>query len=352
MDYYTKRIRNMQKNMKCSYAVLLSEEYDPNVFYLSGFKGYGIFIVPKNGSPYLFASVLDIGNVKNKKINLIGIGKNLKNDIRKKIHLKKTIGLDNSNLSLDSYTRIRNLFKPSKIVDISEQLKKQREIKDKYEIKQIRRACFEASYIFSKFIKKIRSFTYEYEIKNYLESEAKRRGYDLAFDTIVASGKNASNPHYSWCKDRLRKGFLVIDFGIKVNGYCSDMTRTLFLGNPSKKEKEIYDGVLYVQKNSINNIKSSPIDKVDEYARKELGKDFIHSLGHGIGLEIHEAPGINAKTKSRLSDKVCFTIEPGLYQKDKFGIRIEDTLAKENNKIKILTDFTKKLLVVNDKVYK
>ena len=96
--------------------------------------------------------------------------------------------------------------------------------------------------------------------------------------------------------------------------------------------------------------KNISINKVDEYARKELGKHYIHSLGHGIGLDIHEYPRISFKNKEKLGNNICFTVEPGIY--NKFGIRIEDSLVKLKNKIKILTPFTKNLIAINNKVYK
>lgn len=226
-------------------------------------------------------------------------------------------------------------------------------IKNNYEISQIKKACLISCRILSKCIKLIPNFKYEYEIKNYLESEAKKLRYKLAFTPIVASSKNAAKPHYDLCRSKLKRGFLVIDFGIKVNGYCSDMTRTLFLGKPTKNQIKIYNKVLNVQKKCIEMFrKNKKINIVGGFAKKELGKEFIHSLGHGIGLKIHESPKISFKTKKYLQNNVCFTIEPGIYRKGKFGIRIEDSLVKKNNKIKVLTPLTKKLIIINKKVYK
>ena len=337
--------------MKCSYSILFSYDYNSNVFYFSGFKGTGILIIPKKGRAAVFASNLDFGNIKNKGITRKVFDKNIKNELRRIIKKGSVVGFDFSTLSINSFKYLKKIARPRKAIDVSKSLIQQRAIKDNYEIKQIRKACLESCEILNKCLKHIHHFRYEYGIKNYIESEIKRRGHDLAFDTIVASGKNGANPHYSSCKDRLRRGFLVIDFGAKINGYCADMTRTLFLGKPTQKEKEIYNKVLTVQKNCINMLKKNvSINKVDEYARKELGKHYIHSLGHGIGLDIHEYPRISVNNKEKLSNKICFTIEPGIY--NKFGIRIEDSLIKSNNKIKVLTPFTKNMIAINNKVYK
>ena len=359
MDYfniilmvYDSRIKRLQKSMKSNFVIIASEDYNSNMFYFTGFKGYGVLIIPKKGKSSILATKLDSGNIKNKKLKLIVIEKKIADILKKTVPKNKTIGFDLENLNTATYLRLKKTLNPRKVFDVSESLRKLREIKDNYEISQIKKASLEACDIMHKCLKQLHNFKYEYGIKHYLESEVKRRGYDLAFDTIVASGKNASNPHYSSCKDKLRRGFLVIDFGIKVNGYCTDMTRTLFLGKPSEEEKELYSKVLTVQKNCIKMITKKLINVVDEYARKELGKEFIHSLGHGIGLDIHETPRISYKNKSKLQSKVCFTIEPAVYKNNKYGIRIEDSLVKINNKVKILTPLTKELIIINNKVYK
>jgi Xaa-Pro aminopeptidase len=174
----------------------------------------------------------------------------------------------------------------------------------------------------------------------------------MSFDTIVASGKNASNPHYSACNQKLSRGFLVIDCGVKVNGYCSDITRTVFLGSPTEKEKENYRKVLDVQLKCIELIKSKSPKEAELFAKKELGDYFVHSLGHGIGLDIHELPGITKNNGKNLANGVCFTIEPGMYKKGKYGIRIEDDLIKENGNVSVITGLTKALISFNTKVYK
>jgi len=226
-------------------------------------------------------------------------------------------------------------------------------IKNDYEIKQIRKASEESSKILKNCIKKLSRFTYEKDVKRCLEHEAKKKGYKLAYKTIVASGKNGAYPHYHPCKDKLKRGFLVIDFGVKVNGYCSDITRTLFLGKPTRKERNLYNKVLSVQKRSISMFnKNKSIDTVGKYARRKLGKEFIHALGHGIGRRIHEHPKISFKNKNKIKNRTCFTIEPGVYREGRYGIRIEDTIVKLNNKLKILTPIKKELIVINNKIYK
>ncbi|MBN2421258.1 aminopeptidase P family protein [Candidatus Woesearchaeota archaeon] len=351
---YEKRIKTFQKSMKCNYAVLVSRDYDSNVYYFTGFKGgnFGFLVIPKKGKASFISSSIDIGNAQNKSIKKIIIKKSTREELRKIIKKNKIIGVDFSALALAYYAGLKKSIKPKKVVDVSQILLEQRAVKDKYELVQIKNAAKNISEILDMAIKNIPTFNYEREIKNFIDVEARKRGLPMSFDTIVASGKNASNPHYSRCSDRLRRGFLVIDCGVKFNGYCSDITRTVFLGNPTRQEIQIYNKVLNIQKKCIGMLSSKTPKQVNEFAKRELGKDFLHSLGHGIGLDIHELPNITLKNNSKLKNSTCFTVEPGVYKKGKYGIRLEDDLLKQDWGLKILTSVKNSLTIINKKVYK
>ena len=174
-------------------------------------------------------------------------------------------------------------------------------------------------------------------------------GLELSFNPIVASGKNASMPHYAPAAKKIMKGFCVIDFGVKYKGYCSDITRTVYVGKPSKKEKEIFNMLLTIQKNAINKIKSSKkCSELYDFVNNSLGKyksNFTHGLGHGVGVEIHELPNLTLNSKDRIKNNMVFTIEPGIYFPKRFGIRIEDTVLFKNKPI-VLTKTSKDLLIV------
>jgi Xaa-Pro aminopeptidase len=325
------------------------------VFYLTGFIGgsIGVLVIFKNRNPLFFSTKLDIGNVANKKLKTIVFEKSVVDTLKKHISIKKIIGLDFASLSLGYYQVIKKALKPKKLIDVSAQLIEQRATKDAYELKQITRAAREICSLVGNAIKNIAKFSYEHEVKNYIETEARKKGLPMSFNTIVASGKNASNPHYIACSDRLRRGFLVIDCGVKVNGYCSDITRTIFLGTPTKEEVALYMKVLNVQERCIQMMKEhKSVRAADEFAQKELGKAFVHALGHGIGLDVHESPRVSTYNKDVIQNNACFTIEPGIYYLGKRGIRIEDDLVKVNNKVKVITPLTKKLITINNKIYK
>jgi len=213
--------------------------------------------------------------------------------------------------------------------------------KIKEEIKRTTKACKITSDVFKKTLKNFKNFRTEADVRAFIDNEIKKQGAELAFKTIVASGKNASQPHHETSDERLRKGFCVMDFGAKYKGYCADMTRTIYLGKPSKKEIKLYNTLLKIQKDSIKiakvGKKCSDIDKYSRDAMKDLAKYFIHSLGHGTGLDIHEAPSLGPRSKDKLQNGMIITIEPGVYFTNKLGIRIEDTLLIKKKAVSLTT---------------
>jgi Xaa-Pro aminopeptidase len=348
LSIYEERLLKLRKNTTCDCVILVSKDFNPNLFYFTGFTGNGMLIVFKNKKTIFLTTKLDICNLDNKNVKVILLEKNLKEVLRKIIKTKLNIGFDYSTLTIKSFLNIKKATHPKKTIDVSNILLKLREIKDTYEQGIIKKACEEASDILESSIKKIPDFTYEYELKNFLELEVKKRGHDISFETIVASGKNSANPHYSSCENKIKKGFLVIDFGVKIGRYHSDMTRTIYIGKPNFEEIKEYKKVLSVQEKCIElSKKSKTCEEIYKYAKEKLGEVFIHGLGHGVGLEIHELPNLTLGTKESIKDHCCFTIEPGIYYPDKFGIRIEDTVSKNGKNVEILTHLTKKLICVD-----
>ncbi|MFT4311159.1 MAG: M24 family metallopeptidase [Candidatus Woesearchaeota archaeon] len=222
--------------------------------------------------------------------------------------------------------------------------------KTREEINKIKLACEFTDKCFLKIVEglKKRKYVKEKDVEREIRVFAAKNDLEIAFDPIVASQKNAATPHHN-NTGILRKGFLIVDFGFKYQGYSSDMTRTLYLGEPTKEEKELYEKVLRSQLDAINQCKEGILLKeIDENVRKSLGKYsnyFIHSLGHGIGVKVHEEPFFKEKEKIQIRD--VFTIEPGIYIKNELGIRIEDTIFIEEKETKILTKTSKKLVVIN-----
>lgn len=184
----------------------------------------------------------------------------------------------------------------------------------------------------------------EYELAEHIDSIIKKRGLRRSFRTIVASGPNAAKPHAMVTKRRIKKGdTVVVDFGVIYNGYHSDMTRTVIIGKSSKEMKRFYRVVENAQKLAIKKLRpglriSELVESVHNYIRKRgYGRYILHSLGHGIGKRIHEPPKLSEKNREVLQDNMVITIEPGLYVKGRYGVRIEDMVLILNGKISILT---------------
>jgi Xaa-Pro aminopeptidase len=182
-----------------------------------------------------------------------------------------------------------------------------------------------------------------------LEYRARLWGAEaMSFPTIVASGERSAFPHGTASEAKLpRRGFVTLDFGVILNGYCSDMTRTVHLGRATEREREAYDAVLAAQESAVAAVAAGmKAGDVDEAARSvlreaKLADYFTHSTGHGVGLEIHESPRIAMAQQTLLTKGMVITIEPGIYIPGSFGLRIEDTVVVQRRGCRVLTPATK-----------
>lgn len=324
------------------------------MFYFSDYKGLGTLFVPRNKTPFLIVPEMEVQRAKKSMIKKIYSMEKKKffesiYKIVKKNKLKtKNIAIDKNNFTINSYKHFKRQFKKIRTKDIALDCSKLREIKIEKEIQLIKKSCNYAGKIVQKTINNFKKFKTESQAAAFLEYEAKKLGLELSFPPIVASGSNASMPHHE-PSGKIKKGFCVIDFGVKYKGYCSDITRTIYIGKPNKSEKEIYNILFNIQKNTINQIKNNKkCSELYDFVNKSLGKYqkyFTHGLGHGVGVEIHELPNLTLNSKDRIKDNMVFTIEPGIYFPRKFGIRIEDTLLFRGKPI-ALTKTSKDLLIV------
>jgi len=269
-------------------------------------------------------------------------------DILKKNKIKrKRIGVNKEGFTLLLKDVFKKVLKKSKFVDLRKELYELREQKTKKEIETIKNGCRISDSILRKCFLNFKKFKTEAEVKAFLEYETKKKGCEMAFPTIVASGRNSSKAHHDTEDTKLKKGFCVIDFGIRYKNYCTDTTRTVYIGKPSKKEIMVYDMLLDVQKNAIESVKlGMKCSKLYDYVKKDLGKYakyFIHGLGHGFGIKVHEFPDLTEKSKHKIKENMIFTVEPAVYLKN-FGIRIEDDVLVTKNNVEILTKVSKHLL--------
>jgi Xaa-Pro aminopeptidase len=332
-----------------------SAKYNPNMFYLSGYNSLGLLIIPKKQSPFLVAPAMEFETAKKSDIKKVYCMKKKRffesvYEVIKKNNIRcKKIGIDYNNFSLNSFKYLKKQFKGMKKKDIFLDCLKLRQIKTGKEILSVKKSCDYASKVLQKALSSFKDFKTESEVAAFLGYETKKLGLEMSFNPVVASGSNGSMPHHEAKDTKLKNGFCVIDFGVKYKGYCSDITRTIYLGKPSKGEIEAYDGLLKTQEDIVNNIKiNDKCSDIYDSCVKSMGKNakyFIHGLGHGIGVEIHELPNITMSSKDRIMEGMAFTIEPGIYFPGSFGIRIEDSILMMKKPI-ILTKVPKDLLVI------
>jgi len=320
---------------------------DINLTYFTGQKiSYGYFAITSTNA-VLFHTQLDtLPILKNisKKLLIKGWEKSLP------MKRPKVVGINKEVLTLASFERLKKLFPSAKFKDISGCLKELRAAKMPQELEYIRKACEISTRAFEMTLAELKRKTLktEQDVALFLEKKMREQGGEIGFPTIIAMGKNAATPHHVTSLAPLHKGFLLFDFGASYNHYCADMSRTVYLGSPSVSEREIYTLLQQSQQAPIKGVaEGKALLDLDKIARKILGKQatrFIHSLGHGIGLEVHEAPSFVKEAK--VQQNVPFTIEPGVYFPGKFGIRIEDTLYWDGKRVQVLTQFTKDLIVL------
>jgi Xaa-Pro aminopeptidase len=230
-----------------------------------------------------------------------------------------------------------------------------RMIKDEEEIKFIKKACEITDLGFNYILNFIKEGVRECEISLELEYFLKKNFniQKLAFPVIVAGGSNSAIPHYPTGDYKIRYGdCILIDFGVIFSNYCSDLTRTVFLGKIDSEKKKIYYLVKDSQKIAIEKIREGErcknVEKVvrEYFKEKGFNKYFIHNLGHGLGRQVHEFPSISSKDKTILNSGMVFTIEPGLYFPGKYGIRIEDVVLINKKEVELITKSEKNILVI------
>lgn len=225
-----------------------------------------------------------------------------------------------------------------------------RGVKTKEEIGKIKKACTITDTIFSRLISRFTEFETEKDIADFLQAQFRNYRVKPSFKPIVAAGHNAAHPHHVPTTAVL-SGFVVIDFGVVYQGYCSDMTRTVYVGRPSRDERALYKKVLDAfEEARFSVLPGASCKGIDRVARMTLGpslaKEFIHSLGHGVGKRIHEFPKISPRSNFYIREGMVITIEPGVYRKKSYGIRIEDTCVVVEKGCLSLSKSPKDLIVL------
>jgi Xaa-Pro aminopeptidase len=267
----------------------------------------------------------------------------------------KRIGFEAARMLYDVYQRIKeSLPLGASLKPIGPVIEKLRMIKSPEEVARIRGSVLTNSQAFAKTVPSIRPGVSESSIAAEVEYQMRRFGAERsAFETIVAFGARSALPHAQPTAGRLSNNELVlIDMGSCQDGYMSDMTRVLFLGRPNSRVRKMYRAVAEAQLAALDAVRAGvTAGQVDRQARKileseGLGKEFVHSTGHGLGLEIHEPPRLGKRDKTRLEAGMAITIEPGAYIRGFGGIRIEDTVLVTQTGCEILTPTSKELMLL------
>jgi Xaa-Pro aminopeptidase len=268
------------------------------------------------------------------------------------------VAVEAENITLATQSRIKSELNSAtqskyRLVETTSLVEQFRIKKDSREVQQIRQAVQLASGIFHSIFQAIREGTTEAEVSAELERLARRAGAEkMSFETIVASGPHSAMPHARPVRQRIGPGFVIFDYGVILGGYCSDMTRTVHVGRAEDQARRVYQAVLEAQLAGIAAVRPGvEAQEVDLAARKvlrkyKLDKYFTHSLGHGVGIEIHEAPRLAKGQTQKLEAGMVVTIEPGVYIPGEGGVRIEDMVLVTANGCEVLTPTSKELVVL------
>ena len=264
----------------------------------------------------------------------------------------ENVGFEENYVTYKQYYYLKQKYKVNNLSETEDIIEKLRAGKDNDEIDKIKKACEITDKCFNHLLEFIKIGTTEKEIAFEIEMFFRKNGAEgLAFNPVVAIGENSSDPHWQ-PGDRAVKMAdpILIDMGCKYQGYCSDMTRTIFMGCILEEIKPVYDLVLKNQLYTIKEIKEyasiKTISQMVESNFRLYNYDLIHSLGHSIGLETHEIPYINSKNDTFLKENMIIANEPGIYIPEKYGIRIEDTILVEKNGCTVLTKSPKNYVII------
>lgn len=326
-----------------------------NIKYLTGLEAEGVLLVTRKENIYITDGRY-IEYVHNNltifdEIVVFDVRDLSKDDYENFFMFCENVGFEEHYVTYAQYKEFMRKYKINNLVETEYIIEKQRMIKDEEELSNLRKACEITDNCFSYILSYIKPGMSEKQIAKEIEEYYKERTDGLSFDTIVASGENTSKPHAVPSDRKIQKeDIITIDMGCKYNGYCSDMTRTFFVGKVPEEIKPIYDLVLKNQKITLNDYKDGAIIRnitkmvVNDF--KLNNYDLIHSLGHGVGLEIHEPPFINQNTDATLKENMVVTDEPGIYIAGKFGVRIEDTVQITKFGCVSLTNSDKNYIVI------
>lgn len=326
-----------------------------NIKYLTNIEAEGILLVTRKENLFITDGryIEDVHNTLTlfDEIVVYDARGLTKDDYENFFMFCENVGFEENYVTYAKYKEYIRKYKINCLVETENMIEKQRMVKDDEEIENIRRACKVTDDCFDHIVNYIRPGMTEKQIAREIDYFYYKHSEGLSFDTIVASGENSSKPHAVPTDRRIQENDVItIDMGCKINGYCSDMTRTIFVGKVPDEIKPVYDLVLKNQEQVLQDMKDNAntkqISKMVDNDFRLNNYDLIHALGHGVGLDIHEGPVLSINSESVLRENMVVTDEPGIYVAGQFGVRIEDTVLITKGGCEPLTKSPKRYIVI------
>lgn len=353
-----------KKRSKWARNLLISNDLDgflvtnlENVRYLSGFTGSDATLVLTKDQKHLLTDSRYITQAQGETH-----GYDIIEYVKKEQGIADAVlacqierlGFESQHMTYALYADLGAKLPKTHLVPLDEEIRTVRIRKDSSEIRSLRKAIAIAEQAFLNNLHMIRPGIAEKELAQEMEFEMRRLGAEsIAFETIAASGYRGALPHGKASEKRLEKGdLIVIDFGVRFNGYHSDQTCTVSLGNPTPEQRKVYSIVKEAHDRAISSIRSGvAFREIDRAARQYIeeqgyGSRFQHGLGHGVGLAVHEEPRISFDSPGVAETGMVFTVEPGIYIPEWGGVRIEDMVLVKREGCEVLTQIDKKLRVL------
>lgn len=356
---YPERLSRLVRDLDQRKLDGLAVSFGPNIRYLTGFTGSNAaLLVPAAGEAVLFTDPRYRLQAAEEAVCPVRVARGplmlqlVKAARRRKI---RRLGFEKGRLHYADYELLEdNLSIGASLEPVAGLVETQRMVKSQEEIAAIRQAVRTTSKAYERAIRKVRPGIREADLAAELEYQMRLLGADkAAFDTIVAFGERTALPHARPAGNRLSANqLLLIDVGASQNGYASDMTRMAFLGSPGRKLRRLYEAVAESQMAALEAVRpgvtAAAVDRAARRALRARGLEraFVHSTGHGLGLEIHEPPRLGKRDVTRLVPGMVITVEPGAYLEGLGGVRIEDTLVVTSNGCEVLTPTPKELLLL------
>ena len=355
---FERRLQEVRKHLEISGLDALLVSHLPHVRYLTGFSGSNGLSVITRSKQFFFTDnrYREQSKCEIDGFEIIVTSDTLLKAARKRgmLNGKKTIGFESQYLSVSVFENLKKLFPSASFVSKSSVIENIAAVKEESEIEAIKQSAAITDKVFKKVLLALKPGVRELDIAAEISYWHQRLGAEGdAFESIVASGPRGALPHGRATEKKIRTGeFVTLDFGCKYKGYNSDLTRTVAVGKPTERGKRIYRVVLEAQRKAIEATRPGvPARNLDRVARshirqKGFGKYFSHSLGHGLGIEIHEPLRLSVKSKDVVRAGNVFTIEPGIYIHGFGGVRIEDDVVVRDSGCEVITKSPKELIIL------